>query len=397
MSNVTAAPETRVLPEASPEGAIPDNVSTVGETEEEDDPLSMSPPELTALRKSSKRKHTNLLKRIDALIADRGSRRELRRFENELLNLMYECLRYNNALLQVAQLTDDKRQNHADWSTELERATNDELTRITDHVNSRKDEAASIVSSTTSIRVAREQERLRREHELEIEAMKNEIEHKKRLLELERDASKLNDELKRLRIHEELAEKYDEDDDIFEDFEERFNKLKASTPEKPHVAPVVKDDDRWREVFGSQFANSRSHPNSSSFVAPSNSVLHSLPRGLKRFNGDPKEFPLFMANFKFLVHDVINDDGVRLARLREALEPHVASRIANLLFNSSNYFSAMKALKNKYGHPFLISKGHIDALRKLPVVKEDDSKMLREFVEKLNSAVAALMTSDYSS
>ena len=227
--------------------------------------------------------------------------------------------------------------------------------------------------------------------------MKNEIEHKKRLLELERDASKLNDELKRLRIHEELAEKYDEDDDIFEDFEERFNKLKASTPEKAHVAPVVKDDDRWREVFGSQFANSRSHPNSSSFVAPSNSVLHSLPRGLKRFNGDPKEFPLFMANFKFLVHDVINDDGVRLARLREALEPHVASRIANLLFNSSNYFSAMKALKNKYGHPFLISKGHIDALRKLPVVKEDDSKMLREFVEKLNSAVAALMTSDYSS
>ena len=114
MSNVTAAPETRVLPEASPEGAIPDNVSTVGETEEEDDPLSMSPPELTALRKSSKRKHTNLLKRIDALIADRGSRRELCRLENELLNLMHECLRYSNTLLQVAHLTVVKRQSHAD-------------------------------------------------------------------------------------------------------------------------------------------------------------------------------------------------------------------------------------------------------------------------------------------
>ena len=99
----TAAPEGRALLEGLPEGAIPDNVSTVRDTEEENDLLSMSPPELKALRKSSKRNHTNLLKRMAVLIANKGSRRELRRLENELLTFMHECLRYNNALLQVAQ------------------------------------------------------------------------------------------------------------------------------------------------------------------------------------------------------------------------------------------------------------------------------------------------------
>ena len=120
------------------------------------------------------------------------------------------------------------------------------------------------------------------------------------------------------------------------------------------------------------------------------------PRGLKQFNGDPRELPLFLANFKFLVHDAVQDDGIRLARSREALATHVARRFANLLYVSSNYLAALQALKNKCGQPFMISAAHIDTLRKLPVVKNDDSRTLYLFVEKLNAAVAALETSEYA-
>jgi hypothetical protein len=157
----TAAPvsEPRVVPEAPPQAEIPDNVSTAGDDEEEEeDPLTMSPATLRALRKTTKRKHTTLTKRIIVLIESKGSRRELRRLETEMLSLMQECLRYNDALLQVARLTEPQYQKGRLWSLDLDHATKEVVARIAAYIDSRKDDASSIASTTASVRAARAQE-----------------------------------------------------------------------------------------------------------------------------------------------------------------------------------------------------------------------------------------------
>ncbi len=188
----THAVRPREQPTEDPAANDPGTAQTA-DSEEEEDPLQMSPAQLIALRANVKRNHTKLLKRIEAHLALRGSRRELIRLGADLVSLYNEALRFNNAYLQVASdLSGARRQVTVAWGKDLEQVTNEVQNEITAHIESRQDEAASNVSTTSSMRSAREKERLLREKELEIEARKNEIEHKRRLLELERETNKLD-------------------------------------------------------------------------------------------------------------------------------------------------------------------------------------------------------------
>lgn len=71
----------------------------------------------------------------------------------------------------------------------------------------------------------------------------------------------------------------------------------------------------------------------------------------------------------------------------------------NLLYDADHYPLALRALKRKYGHPYLIAKSHIDSINDLidlPRMKNDDFKSLRSFGEQLKAAVASLSISGFA-
>ena len=128
--------------------------------------------------------------------------------------------------------------------------------------------------------------------------------------------------------------------------------------------PIVVGE-KWDEIFGKN-TNQPQNSNVSLLSQPVSFINSRNQRQVRIFNGDPRDWALFIASLKFHVHDAVQDDGYRVNALRDALASHVANRIIHLLRDSSTYFVALESLKMKYGHPFLIVQGHIDALLDLP-------------------------------
>ena len=117
---------------------------------------------------------------------------------------------------------------------------------------------------------------------------------------------------------------------------------------------------------------------------------------LSQFSGDPREWPLFICNFKSLVHDVAPDDSRRMAMLTKALPDSAKKVISFALGNPGLYHLALKTLKKKYGHPKVIASAHLAAIKSLPHVSDpNDFAGLYDFSISLSGAVGALVATGY--
>ena len=121
-----------------------------------------------------------------------------------------------------------------------------------------------------------------------------------------------------------------------------------------------------------------------------------LPKiSLEKFDGDSKNWPRFISNFKVLVHDVITDDSQRMAMLTELLTEKVRQVIAFAYGDPEKYYAALKTLKMKYGNPYIIARAHLTSLRALPTVPERNHEALVDFSASLSGAVGAIIASGY--
>jgi len=117
---------------------------------------------------------------------------------------------------------------------------------------------------------------------------------------------------------------------------------------------------------------------------------------LSQFSGDPREWPLFICNFKSLVHDVAPDDSRRMAMLTKTLPDSAKKVISFALGNPGLYHLALKTLKKKYGHPKVIASAHLAAIKSLPYVSDsNDFSGLYDFSISLSGAVGALVATGY--
>jgi len=119
------------------------------------------------------------------------------------------------------------------------------------------------------------------------------------------------------------------------------------------------------------------------------------PITLKSFDGDVKDWPLFLANFKSLVHDPLNGNAQRLVILTQCLSDRVQKGISRYLANPELYLNALCALKKRYGHPYLIAQSHLASLHRLPIVKENQPSSLIDFSAELSCAVGSLVAAGY--
>ena len=125
-------------------------------------------------------------------------------------------------------------------------------------------------------------------------------------------------------------------------------------------------------------------------------MISLLPRhDIKPFNGDPLEWPIFIAAFKDVIHNVVPSDSQRLSMLRQLLKPEVQLDIGNTLNQPNMYWEALAELKNCYGHPHLVARAYMESLMKLPPVHDDDPATLNRFAQQLRGTKNILQTNGH--
>ena len=104
---------------------------------------------------------------------------------------------------------------------------------------------------------------------------------------------------------------------------------------------------------------------------------------IKPFDGDPKEWHAFADRFKTEVHDVVPNDTLRLLYLRKWLSPEIRQTCVK-----SSYPHFLKQLRNDYGHPVLVIRACLQALKQVePVVDDYD---IEELTKQIHTTLTVL-------
>ena len=156
-----------------------------------------------------------------------------------------------------------------------------------------------------------------------------------------------------------------------------------STGGQPSNPPGVYTPDSWIYQLGTPL-----YVPTQSFTRP--------PRvEVKHFNGDPRNWPMFIQSFKSQVHDACHSDSERLSLLRNCLTTDVQKQIGEAMLNPGLYHFALKELHRKFGNPQVVSRACTSSLLKLQPFKDSDFHALRNFAANLHSVVATLQLGGY--
>lgn len=109
-----------------------------------------------------------------------------------------------------------------------------------------------------------------------------------------------------------------------------------------------------------------------------------------RFNGEPRDWPMFIQSFKVQVHDAVPTDAERLAHLRGCLSSEIQRSLGEAILNPGLYNCALAELQRRYGSPQLVSQACVSSLLALPSFKDNDPQLLHDFSSSLRSVVATL-------
>jgi hypothetical protein len=73
------------------------------------------------------------------------------------------------------------------------------------------------------------------------------------------------------------------------------------------------------------------------------------------FDGDPRNWPMFIQMFKIIIHDAVNSYAERIAHLQDDLTPEIRKNIGGALLNPGLYSHVLHELHNRYGNPQIVS------------------------------------------
>uniref|UniRef100_A0A5S6QPA6 CCHC-type domain-containing protein n=1 Tax=Trichuris muris TaxID=70415 RepID=A0A5S6QPA6_TRIMR len=108
------------------------------------------------------------------------------------------------------------------------------------------------------------------------------------------------------------------------------------------------------------------------------------------FDGDPKKWPSFIANFRSLVHETVSSDAQRLAILNQLLSPKLRNGFSGLLANPLMYSEVLQRLHKLYGDPKVLARSNLNDLLSLPLLKSDRCGDLEIFFFKVNGPVSMM-------
>ena len=116
---------------------------------------------------------------------------------------------------------------------------------------------------------------------------------------------------------------------------------------------------------------------------------------LQKFDGNARNWPMFIQSFKIFVHDTVDCDAVRLTHLRSCLGPDIQRHLGEALVNPGLYQFALMELQRKFGNPQIVAKACTAALLELQPFRDGDHKALESFASTIHSVVATLSQCGY--
>lgn len=114
---------------------------------DDDDLEKESPDTIKSLRTSEKARHTKLMTRIMNHMEERGSRKVLKVYRNQLAEILHECTKLNSLYNQALPSEDNTGEDV--WQTEVDTRTNECFALIEAHLESRIDETSTTSSIST--------------------------------------------------------------------------------------------------------------------------------------------------------------------------------------------------------------------------------------------------------
>ena len=121
------------------------------------------------------------------------------------------------------------------------------------------------------------------------------------------------------------------------------------------------------------------------------------PLTLEKFDGDPLQWPRWIALFKALVHDRRElSDTERLIYLQSSLTGPAQLAVSGLLYDGSFYNEALQELQYQFGDRATVVRESLDSVLHLPNVQENDISSLTELSRVLNATVSVLTSLEYA-
>ena len=132
--------------------------------------------------------------------------------------------------------------------------------------------------------------------------------------------------------------------------------------------------------------------------SPSNVVNGQLERiKIPVFGGNKIEFPRWHAAFSSCEDTYSLSAQFKMLRLEGCLTGEAAETIKGLGYSEAAYETAKVKLLRKYGGSRRQVQGHLEELKKVKTLREDDAKALEKFADVLERAVVHLMENDRQS
>ena len=130
----------------------------------------------------------------------------------------------------------------------------------------------------------------------------------------------------------------------------------------------------------------------------SNAVNGQLERiKIPVFGGNKLEFPRWHAAFSSCVDSSSLSSQFKMLRLEGCLTGEAAETVKGLGYSEAAYETANARLLRKYGGNRRQVQGHLEELKKMKILREDDAKALEKFADALERAVVTLKENDRQS
>ncbi|XP_055589561.1 uncharacterized protein LOC129741797 [Uranotaenia lowii] len=115
-----------------------------------------------------------------------------------------------------------------------------------------------------------------------------------------------------------------------------------------------------------------------------------IPKELPSFNGDPEEWPLFLATFENTTRMCGYTSEENLTRLQRCLGGKARESVRSQLMHPSNLNSIISTLKMLYGRPEIIVRTLIQKIQVLPAPKAEKLQTLVDFAIEVRNLVATV-------
>ena len=141
-----------------------------------------------------------------------------------------------------------------------------------------------------------------------------------------------------------------------------------------------------------------SNPHGGDLFSSSNAVNGQLERiKIPVFGGNKLEFPRWHAAFSSCVDSSSLSSQFKMLRCLKCLTGEAAETVKGLGYSEAAYATAKARLLRKYGGNRRQVQGHLEELKKMKILREDDAKALEKFADALERAVVTLKENDRQS